>query len=945
MNPQNSRAWNRMFRFCLPLIVAGLLLPVGSIRAEASDEELSWELKMELLAPVQSWVAKNTKDRNADGVNHRKGIASKLPRKVDDETFEVTVHIATAESNHVLTERYLLVVKKSGGGWEVAEAEVVDSRVSLYRETGGGCFPFEQFSFDREGLKMSAKGGKMCEWYLEGRISGFALRADDMSYSYTVPKNVSLAQQTGHDFYALQKLMLKDHSADLVFPPAGIFFDCDIDTCDRLIEESFDGLDHANPEKRVEFTYETDDPNLPGWARRLMDDEYKGRRSNAFKGFRTLDWPGNVRYQVFISRDLKDIDSGLFMTFNNWAGWEITVGVVPKRRDMPNQLQGRIFGYYSEETLKNSLPYEIERREGLQERWFEVFSVKGEVDLGLDDPEIIEGDLEFGLTIKQEVEELPFFIISFSDRNLTGGDKAAPLSVNSVQMDGEELTWVRTSPLSGRVILPEKVPAGTRIKLRMIFATRAMKKYTHSFSAMNRQGWMPFVRFGDIIDEFELTIRSPADYQILGVGHRESETVEGDVRISHWKAESPVNFPTIIMGKYRSDMAKFDAYKKDGKTVIPVRVSVDEASFMNFGIRGTELREVAEQAANSINLYTQVSGLEYPFGELNLVNDARGGLYGQAPSSIIYLGSAVFMGEAELLKNPFLTNPSRISKFKRSVIPHEVGHQWWGNTIANANDRNYWFVESLAEYFSALYIEQAFGWNAYVDKVNEWRGNILNSNLKANVQNASTLFAGERGGGRGETDGYTAAVYNKGPYAFHMLRETFKDPTIEERGPLGADARFFTFLKLFCRELAEKREIVSLDIQHAAESGLGGTDQDGNRVNVDLSWFFDQWIRGSGIPQYTFKYDVRRAEDGGYVVDGVIKQRVVIGSGKDLTTLEDRLYRGIVYVSAKAKGAAYKHRVIINAVETPFQFKVAKKPFDVVLNDDGEMLALDVATQ
>ena len=98
-----------------------------------------------------------------------------------------------------------------------------------------------------------------------------------------------------------------------------------------------------------------------------------------------------------------------------------------------------------------------------------------------------------------------------------------------------------------------------------------------------------------------------------------------------------------------------------------------------------------------------------------------------------------------------------------------------------------------------------------------------------------------------------------------------------------------------------------------------------------------------GIPQYTFKYDVRRAEDGGYVVDGVIKQRVVIGSGKDLTTLEDRLYRGIVYVSAKAKGATYKQRVIINAVETPFQFKVAKKPFNVVLNDDGEMLALDVA--
>ena len=945
MNSQNRRTWNRMFRLFLPAIVVGLLLSSGFVQAEAPEEEMSWELKQKVITPVQIWVAKSTKDRNADGVNHRRGVVSKLPKKIDDETYELTVHIATAESNHVLTERYRVTVKKSGGSWEVAENEVVDSHVALYRETGGGCFPFKEFKFDREGLKMAAKDGHMCEWYLEGRISGFALSADEVTYGWQPPADVSLIQHNGHDFYALHKLMAKDHSADLVYEPAGIFFDCDVDTCDKLIEESFVGLDHASPEKRIDFDYEADEPNVPPWAGRLMRDEYKGRRSNAFKGFRPLDRPGNVRYQAFISRDLKDLSSGLYMNYNNWAGWEITVGVAPKRWDMPDQLQGKIFGYYSEETLRDSKPYEIERREGLQERWFEVFSVSGEVDLGLDDPEMIEGDLEFGLTIKQEVRELPFFIISFTDRNLTGNDKTAPLSVNSVQMNGEELTWVRTSPLSGRVILPEKVPAGTKVKLRMNFATRAMKKYTHSFSAMSRQGWMPFVRFGDIIDEFELTIRSPADYQILGVGHRESERVEGDVRISHWKAESPVNFPTIIMGKYRSDTAKFDAYKKDGKTVIPVRVSVDEASFANFGIRGTELREVAEQAANSINLYTEVSGLEYPFGELNLVNDARGGLYGQAPSSIIYLGSAVFIGEGELANNPGFTDPSQISKFKRSVIPHEVGHQWWGNTIANANDRNYWFVESLAEYFSALYVEQAFGWDAYVDKVKEWRSNVLNSNLKANVQNASTLFAGERGGGRGETDGYTAAVYNKGPYAFHMLRETFKDPSIEERGPLGADARFFTFLKLFCRELAEKREIVTLDIQHAAESGLGGTDQNGNRVNVDLSWFFDQWIRGSGIPQYTFSYDVRRAEDGGYVVDGVIKQRVVIGNGKDGAVLKDRLYRGIVYVTAKVKGDNIKQRVIINAVETPFQFKVPKKPFDVVLNDDGEMLALDVATK
>ena len=76
-----------------------------------------------------------------------------------------------------------------------------------------------------------------------------------------------------------------------------------------------------------------------------------------------------------------------------------------------------------------------------------------------------------------------------------------------------------------------------------------------------------------------------------------------------------------------------------------------------------------------------------------------------------------------------------------------------------------------------------------------------------------------------------------------------------------------------------------------------------------------------------------------------IKQRVVIGSGKNVHTLDGQVFRGIIFVTAKAKGGPVRHRVIINGPETPFQFKVAKKPYDVVLNEAGEMLALDIRTR
>ena len=42
-----------------------------------------------------------------------------------------------------------------------------------------------------------------------------------------------------------------------------------------------------------------------------------------------------------------------------------------------------------------------------------------------------------------------------------------------------------------------------------------------------------------------------------------------------------------------------------------------------------------------------------------------------------------------------------------------------------------------------------------------------------------------------------------------------------------------------------------------------------------------------------------------------------------------------------AKGGPYIKRFIINEAETPVRLKVPSKPTEVVLNDDGEMLALD----
>jgi aminopeptidase N len=246
------------------------------------------------------------------------------------------------------------------------------------------------------------------------------------------------------------------------------------------------------------------------------------------------------------------------------------------------------------------------------------------------------------------------------------------------------------------------------------------------------------------------------------------------------------------------------------------------------------------------------------------------------------------------------------------VVAHEVGHQWWGGLITNANDRNYWWVESLAEYASALYDEalaergiRERGIRAYLAHVGGWRSEILRAGLFGSVQNGSIVNVG----------GYRAALYAKGPYFFHTLRITF------------GEEPFFRFLKALAQEMKDK-EIVTRDIQRVAEREIGGS----------LEGFFDQWVRGAGIPELTFDWRTRKNTDGSWNVEGTIRQRVVLG--RERLPMDGVLYEGVVAVtavSARWKEETTK-RMLLSGAQTRFQFRVDEEPGDVLLNAHGEML-------
>jgi len=216
-------------------IVVGMVAAVCAAQADTTGSPISWTVHADVYAPVKEWV-KTIEQKNADGAKNKIATYSKVPRKVDEATWLVAVHVNTAEAGRQVTERYDLTVRRTAEGkaWSVAEAKVVDTYVGMFRDTETRCSPFEKFSFRREGLELSAQSGEVCERVTEGEVLGFVVHGSSMTYAYAPPAHAALVP-TGHDFYAVHKVMARDHSSELAFQPSAFHVRCDVQTCAELL--------------------------------------------------------------------------------------------------------------------------------------------------------------------------------------------------------------------------------------------------------------------------------------------------------------------------------------------------------------------------------------------------------------------------------------------------------------------------------------------------------------------------------------------------------------------------------------------------------------------------------------------------------------------------------------------------------------------------------------
>lgn len=315
--------------------------------------------------------------------------------------------------------------------------------------------------------------------------------------------------------------------------------------------------------------------------------------------------------------------------------------------------------------------------------------------------------------------------------------------------------------------------------------------------------WIPW--FNDQLITFNLTVSLPADWDAVSQGSRTVHEIAGEtqlingvakIRRTRWESPDPMEEAYLIA-------AKFHEYQRSAGAVKAMAfLRTPDENLAN---------KYLETTAQYLEMYRQLLG-PFPFGKFALVENFWETGYG--------MPSFTLLGE-KVIRFPFILHSS---------YPHELLHNWWGNSVYVDYDSGNW-CEGLTSYMADHLIKEQRGQGA------EYRRSTLQRYTDyASAENDFPLTRF-----RSRYNAVTEAVgYGKTMMMWHMLRREV------------GDEQFIKGFQAFYRANKFKRASFA-DIRQAFEQVTGR----------DFKPFFRQWVERARAPDLQLSnLSVQAVEDG-----------------------------------------------------------------------------------
>jgi len=246
--------------------------------------------------------------------------------------------------------------------------------------------------------------------------------------------------------------------------------------------------------------------------------------------------------------------------------------------------------------------------------------------------------------------------------------------------------------------------------------------------------------------------------------------------------------------------------------------------------------------------------------------------FGQSWPNLVYLPISAYIDSTQRWMLFGQIN-SRFTGFVQEVTPHEVAHQWFGHGVGWASYHDQWLSEGFAEFAAGLFLQQAMGpkWQKdYIDFWERQRVRILEkNNFGVSPNDAGPLWLGLRLISPRAGQAYQGVTYSKGAYVLAMLRSLM----YADMGSAGnRDQAFIDMMHDF---MERHRDIPASTESFKAVAEKHMTKKMDLQQNGRLDWFFREWVWGTQVPRYNFKYDVQPEEGGKFKVHAEITQSEV----------------------------------------------------------------------
>lgn len=371
--------------------------------------------------------------------------------------------------------------------------------------------------------------------------------------------------------------------------------------------------------------------------------------------------------------------------------------------------------------------------------------------------------------------------------------------------------------------------------------------------------WYPFIETSLV--SFTLQVKLPSGWDAVSQGERTGHLKKGDMTLVRWESPEPQDEIFLVA-------ARFHEYTRETG-------HISAMAFLRSPDEGLA-NKYLDATARYIAMYDKLVG-PYPYKKFALVENFWETGFGMP--SFTLLGPTV-------IRLPFIINSS---------YPHEILHNWWGNSVFPEYSSGNW-AEGLTAYLSDHLIREQQGSAA------EYRQTTL--------QKYADYVTGEREFPLAEfrsrhSSSSEAVGYGKALMFFHMLRRELGDKTF-----VAGLHDFYSRNKFRLASFEDLRT----SFGRVSEKGLAAE--------------FDQWVKRTGAPKVRLISATAEKEGGGYSLALTIEQVQADGA---------YLLRIPVAVTMEGEAKAWQTEVKMDQKRIEVRFHLPSRPIRVDLDPEFDL--------